>query len=587
MSHWDFGRRPDAEHDARLPAEPSGTARQPDPLPGADDAWAARDGWAPGDVPTVETPQLAESTWPTGTLWEADEHWAAGEGWPPSADASQGDGWPSGDTWEDEDEGTAPYPLTYERDDPAAAPPLPPSPPSPPPTARPAPPPDAPWGPWPSAPYPVSHEVSGVPAAPFGQDAGPGTAAGAQRDNPWRAGFAGLGRPDAEGAGWPGTAPAPDEFPGGRPGRGRPCAGRGGRRWLVLAGVVAAGAAVGATAVLVANGSPGSQAGPAAGRAGQQSGAAAPPVTPAARASASASASSPAPPLTPAQAKAVLAGYTTVNNNANATRSGTLLAAVETGSSYAIDAGLYRVQQGTAPFPAFGPARATYYIPHDEPAAGPRWFVVQVANAFSASPAKVTSNEYLLFTQQVPGGPWQDAVEPYLIAGASVPRIAVGADGLATAVSLDTLAVAAEPSQLPAATAASLDGTGNTPGQPAVHAPGNLADVGDQEFWAGKLPDGKVTDVHTAAAGAAGQEFALRTADGGALVFYTDAAQVTLTPPAGTMLHLTVPGFYSPAQGLSQAGMSYLEQFATYDPPAGAGQAPSVVADYSGITGKN
>ena len=50
------------------------------------------------------------------------------------------------------------------------------------------------------------------------------------------------------------------------------------------------------------------------------------------------------------------------------------------------------------------------------------------------------------------------------------------------------------------------------------------------------------------------------------------------------MLHLTVPGFFSPGQALTQARMSYLEQLAAYDPPAGAG-APRVVADYSGITG--
>jgi hypothetical protein len=378
----------------------------------------------------------------------------------------------------------------------------------------------------------------------------------------------------------------PGEFPGDWAGadhgrRHKERARRDGRRWLVLAGVVVAGAAVGAAAVLLADGSPGGQVGPAG--AGQRSGGAAPSVTPAARASAS---PSPAP-LTLAQAEAVLAAYTTANNNANAERSDALLATVETGSSYAIDAGLYRVQQGTAPFPAFGPARATYYIPRGQQGAGPRWFVVQVANAFSANPGKVTSNEYLLFTRPAPGGPWQDAVEPYLIAGASAPRIAVGADGLATAVGPDTLAVAVEPAQLPAATAASLDGTASTSGQPPVQPPGNLADVSDQRFWQGKLPGGTVTDAHTAASGTAGQVFALQTADGGALVFYTDAAQVTLTPPAGTMLHLTVPGFYSPGQGLSQARMSYLEQFAAYDPPAGAGQAPSAVADYSGITGTN
>jgi hypothetical protein len=33
--------------------------------------------------------------------------------------------------------------------------------------------------------------------------------------------------------------------------------------------------------------------------------------------------------------------------------------------------------------------------------------------------------------------------------------------------------------------------------------------------------------------------------------------------------------------------VSYLEQFAAYDPPASAGGTPRVVADYSGITGKN
>ena len=37
---------------------------------------------------------------------------------------------------------------------------------------------------------------------------------------------------------------------------------------------------------------------------------------------------------------------------------------------------------------------------------------------------------------------------------------------------------------------------------------------------------------------------------------------------------------------LSQADLTYLEQFAAYDPPAGGG-TPKVVADYSGITGKD
>ena len=596
MSHWDFSRRPKAEPDAPRPARPADSACQPGPLPGAAGARAAGDGWASSEGPTEETPHLAERTWPSEPLWPPRERQAAGEGWLPGAGTSPDDGWPSGDVWEDSwdnDEGdkTAPYPITYERDDVAAPPQLAPPQLAPPqPTLpqlavpRPVPPPDASVAPWPPAPYPVSIEE---PGAPLSRDAHSASVAGGQRRDLWHQGFAALGQQDTGRAdpAWPGAGPGPGDFgedPARR--RGRHAA-RDGRRWLVLAALAVAAAAVGVGAVLLAGGSPGGQSSPAGGGASQQPAGTAPPVTPARRASASASVSLAPPTLT--QAKAVLARYTAVNNSANARHSAALLATIETGSSHAIDAGLYRAQQGTAPFPAFAPAQATFYIPRDEPATGPRWFVAQVANAFSADPQRVTSEEYLLFTQQGPGAPWQDAAEPYLTGGASAPQIAVGADGLASSVSPDSEAVAVGPARLPAATAASIDGTGSTPGQPPVRVPGNLTDVSDERSWQGKLPGGHVTDAHTAAGGAAGQVFALRTEDGGALVFYTDAAQLTLTPPAGTLLHLTVPGFYSPGHGLSRAGMTYLEQFAAYDPPAGSGQAPGVVADYSGITGRD
>jgi hypothetical protein len=353
----------------------------------------------------------------------------------------------------------------------------------------------------------------------------------------------------------------------------------GARRWLIPAGLVAGAAALGGAAVLIAGGHP----------APGTTSVIPPSMTPSMAVRVT---KSPTPgagagaPLTLTQAPAVLSRYTTTNNSANAQRSDAILASIESGSSYAIDAGQYQEQlaNGTR-YPAFGPVQATYYIPRDEPAGrGPRWFVVQVANAFQSSPATVTSDEYLLFTQPAPGGAWQDTIEPYLLATATAPQVAVGSDGLATAVSPDSASVAVAPSQLPAATASSLDGTGA--GQAAVAVPGNLADRSDQKRWQAKVPGGTVTDAHTAAAGADGQEFALRTADGGALVFYTDAARLTITPPVGSTLHLTVPGLYTPDQALTQADISYLEQFAAYDPPAGGG-TPRVVADYSGITGEN
>jgi hypothetical protein len=281
-------------------------------------------------------------------------------------------------------------------------------------------------------------------------------------------------------------------------------------------------------------------------------------------------------PLTMTQAAQVLAGYTSANNTANAQRSDTRLAAIETGSSYAVDAGIYRTQQAenSAPYPAFGPQRAQYYIPSET--AYPRWFVVLVTNADLASPTKTTGMEYLLFTQAAPGAAWKNAVEPYVVTGAATPAVALSAGGLATPVTAMTASLAVPAGQIAQVTASSLDGDGPLPN------PGNLADLMDQKFWQGKLPASSVTDAHAPDAGTG--VFGLRTTDGGALLFYTDIAQLALTAPAGEAMHLTIPGYYSPGQSLTQAGISYLEQFATYDPPAGS-SGLRVVADYSGITG--
>jgi hypothetical protein len=357
------------------------------------------------------------------------------------------------------------------------------------------------------------------------------------------------------------------------------------RRWLIPAGVAVLAAVIGATLVLLTGGHRGAPAASGAAKpttpATPAAGRPAPSRTPAPRKTAVAA----APPLTLAAAEDALSGYTTVNNGANAVRSDSELAMVETGGSYAIDAGLYTIQRadGAAPYPAFGPVAATYYIPRAEPADGPRWFVARVANAFSANPKKVTSTEYLLFTQAAPGGTWRNAVEPYLLPGVGAPQIAIGGNGLATAVSVTSTSLAAAPGHLAGLTAASLDGTGSAV---SVPDPGELPDRSDQKFWQGKLANATVTDVHAPAAGTLGQTYALLTTNGGAVVFYTDSAELTILPPTGSRLHLTVPGFYSPAEPLTRAGLTYLDQFAAYDPPPGAG-LPTVIAEYSGLTAKN
>jgi len=486
----------------------------------------------------------------------------------PASDA----GWPSYVTWfgspdfPRDDDGLdpppdAPYPLTYERDEfdggaswsatsvlassrPPAAPP-PPFP--PPPTAAPPSPPP----PWAAAPAP-GDRFEGDLYAGGQHDSAP------YLNEPW----------------W-----NPDAQPRGR-------------RWLIPAVVAVLAAVIGATLVLLTSSHPKAPvaAGPAR-RTTPTTAAAGParrttPPTPAAsRPAASPKTAAAAPPLTLAAAEAALAAYTTGNNSANAERSDSELATVETSGSDAIDAGVYATEAAAdrPPYPAFAPAAATYYIPQTEPAGGPRWFVARVENAFSANPKKVTSTEYLLFTQAAPGGTWLNAVEPYLLPGANAPQIAIGADGLAKAVSVSATSPAVAPGQLAGLTAASLNGAGNAVSVPGAGEP---ADRSAQKFWEGKVPNATVTDTDAAAMGADGQTFALLTTNGGALVFYTDAAELTITPPAGSVLRLTVPGFYSSADPLTRAGLTYLDQFAAYDPPLNAG-TPTVIGEYSGLTGTN
>jgi hypothetical protein len=287
------------------------------------------------------------------------------------------------------------------------------------------------------------------------------------------------------------------------------------------------------------------------------------------------------PPVTLTAAQAILASYTAVNNTANARESDAALGTYETGSSFALDSGIYRVEMADnrGPYPAFAPARTRFYIPLEKAAAYPHWFATQVTNVTLAAAHRVTDREYLVFLQAAPGAPWKDAFEPYLTSADGAPQVALSPQGYATAVGQDAENLAVPAASMTSVTAASLDGTG------PVRNPGNLADFAGKAFWRSKLRGrAAVTDRHTPDAGGF---FGLRTADGGALLFYADAASVTIMPPYGQTVRLRIPGFDDGTRRLTKAGLSYLEQFAAYDPPrAGVGDDafPSIIADFSGIT---
>lgn len=273
-----------------------------------------------------------------------------------------------------------------------------------------------------------------------------------------------------------------------------------------------------------------------------------------------------APAITRAQAEHVVANFFKVDNHANEKLSSALLATIEGGTSYPMDAGLYQVEKATnsgSGSPPVGSTRTIYYIPRQPASAAyPHWFAVQVTVAPLASPQEPDGTGYMVFSQASPGAPWKDVAEPEIVTSGPAPQIATDAQGYATQVTSDEgLGVA--PGAVSRLTATALDAVGAA----ALKVPGGLADQQDEASLRSQFPsDTTVTDTHQAAAGPV---FALRTKDGGAIVFYSVTAQLTVVPPPGETLQLDVPGFYSPSQVLNSADLRYVEQFAAYVPPTG------------------
>lgn len=290
------------------------------------------------------------------------------------------------------------------------------------------------------------------------------------------------------------------------------------------------------------------------------------------------------PALTKARAERILASYWHANNDANQSRSATLLATIEAGSSYAIDAGTYQASRVTDPadsqYKPFTAEKAVYYIPRQPAGVYPRWFAARVTYATLASPQHATGAGYVLFTQSAKDAPWKNVLEPYLLTAAGpAPFIETDAKGYAIQAPLTSAAgLSGAPAQIPQLTAQSLDGSATT-----VKNPGNLADLRDQQYFQSRLSAGSAdTDRHYTG----GSVFALKTVGGGTLVFYHLTARLSLAPPPGKTINLGIPGFYSASQPLTSAVVDYADQFAILLPAGSADTAPAVIADASGITGR-
>lgn len=158
-----------------------------------------------------------------------------------------------------------------------------------------------------------------------------------------------------------------------------------------------------------------------------------------------------APVVTKSQAAQLVSRYQSVNNQANGTLDGDLLATVEAGDQLAMDRAEYlRRKKTKEKFGTFSYTAPAYYIPRQT--GHPKWFAVTATTG--------RTRHALLFTQDRAGAPWNLVADPFPIESTS--GVAVDKDGYATAVASGDGSGGMAPAKVAAAHAATLAHGGRT-----------------------------------------------------------------------------------------------------------------------------
>ena len=233
-----------------------------------------------------------------------------------------------------------------------------------------------------------------------------------------------------------------------------------------------------------------------------------------------------APLLTMNQAQEVLAKYQSVNNQANKALDDRLLASAETGAQLDMDTAAYKLRRATKQRLAeFTYTKPSYYIPRLR--TYPRWFAVAATSRETGTGnrrdtgrrAAYGREHALLFLQDSATAPWRLAADPYPTTK-RIEGIAIDREGYAAAVPPDDAQVALAPSKIAVAHAALLTNGPKTPAAAGLGAGPHTNQAYDALRRAtaqfSKLGVNLTSQFTPGTAGS----YALRTTDGGALVWY-------------------------------------------------------------------
>ncbi len=246
-----------------------------------------------------------------------------------------------------------------------------------------------------------------------------------------------------------------------------------------------------------------------------------------------------------------------------------------------------------------------FYLPAS--AGYPQWFVAEANVSYNvpALPAGIKwtgapggiqwqnddGHAVFLFTKASAAGPWQLSSFSKLAPGTSLPALATDGSGHVPTVSLSDTALLAQPDFTGPLQAAVVDGGPDSAAAKVVASGQLTTGIYDNER-AGLLgltaPRGDVLQWNLE--GSSYQQFALRTADGGALVFYAMYLNTAVQTPGSLNQSLPLnPGpkitvsqvlapllpAGQPAPRIKLEGQQLLS-FAAVDPPGGASTAAKI-----------
>jgi hypothetical protein len=308
-----------------------------------------------------------------------------------------------------------------------------------------------------------------------------------------------------------------------------------------------------------------------------------------------------APSVTPAVARQVFGSYVAASARATAQRNQAAALALTEGVQWIQVKAAYLAEARGGKLPRYRYGTPVFYLP--SPGGYPQWFVANAPRSTKnagplpglAMPAR--GHVLMLFEKSSPASPWLLARTAQLAPGESVPKLAT-ANGYVPVQATSDTALLARPDVAGALQAAVVD-DGPASAAARVVAAGPLT-TGMYQAASTSAPvlAAPRGDVYQWALDGSGfTKFALRTADGGALVFYVMYLDTTVEVPALANdaqpvppgRPITIPAYLRPLLPARQAAprmrleSQELFSFAAVDPPSPPAKI-QVIADGGGLS---